>query len=68
VGLILRAQKDEAIAQYALEGLLNRGMAAEHRTALPDEELLTFEIDRARKAIDASNLLSGDKLSSNGVD
>ncbi len=58
VGLILCAQKDEAVAQYALEGLPNKVMAAEYRTALPDEELLASEIDRARKAIDTFDLLS----------
>ncbi|MCY3630041.1 MAG: DUF1016 domain-containing protein [Rhodothermaceae bacterium] len=64
VGLILCVQKDEAVAQYALEGLPNKVMAAEYRTALPDEQLLASEIDYARKAIDASDLLSGDNLRS----
>lgn len=64
VGLILCAQKDEAVAQYALEGLPNKVMAAEYRTALPDEQLLASEIERARKAIDVSDLLSGNKLRS----
>ena len=67
VGLILCAQKNEAVARYALGGLPNKVMAAEYRTALPDEELLASEIDRARKAIDASNLLPGDKLSPEDV-
>ena len=67
VGLILCAQKNEAVARYALEGLPNKVMAAEYRTALPDEELLASEIDRARKAIDASNLLQEDKLSPEDV-
>ncbi len=67
VGLILCTQKNEAVARYALEGLPNKVMAAEYRTALPDEELLASEIDRARKAIDASNLLPGDKLSPKDV-
>lgn len=67
VGLILCTQKNEAVARYALEGLPNKVMAAEYRTALPDEELLASEIDRARKAIDASNLLPGDKLSRKDV-
>ena len=48
VGLILCAQKDEAIARYALEGLPNKVMAAEYRTTLPDEELLASEIERTR--------------------
>ncbi len=61
VGLILCAQKDEAIARYALEGLPNKVMAAEYRTTLPDEALLASEIDRTRKALDARGLLLGDK-------
>ena len=68
VGLILCAQKDEAVAQYALEGLPNKVMTAEYCTALPDEELLASAIDRARKAIDASGLLSEDKLQSIDMD
>ena len=51
VGLILCSQKDEAVAHYALEGLSNKVMAAEYRTALPDEELLAAEIDRTRREI-----------------
>ena len=54
VGLILCSQKDEAVAHYALEGLSNKVMAAEYRTALPDEELLAAEIDRTRQVIDLS--------------
>ncbi len=48
VGLILCAQKDEAVARYALEGLPNKVMAAEYRTTLPDEDLLASEIERTR--------------------
>ena len=62
------AKKDETIAQFALEGLPNKEMEAEYRTALPDEELLAIEIDCARQAIDVSKLQLGGKLSSNGVD
>ena len=51
VGLILCAQKDEAVARYALEGLPNKVLAAEYRTTLPDEEILASEIDRTRQAI-----------------
>ena len=53
VGLILCAQKDEAVARYALKGLPNKVMAAEYRTTLPDEELLASEIARARQALDS---------------
>ena len=48
VGLILCAQKNEAVARYALEGLQNKVMAAEYRTTLPDEELLASEIERTQ--------------------
>ena len=48
VGLILCAQKNEAVARYALEGLPNKVMASEYRTTLPDEELLASEIERTR--------------------
>ena len=51
VGLILCAQKDAAVARYALDGLPNKVLAAEYRTALPDEELLAAEIARAREAL-----------------
>ena len=52
VGLILCSEKDEAIAQYALEGLQNNVMAAEYRVTLPDEDLLADELDRTRQAIE----------------
>jgi predicted nuclease of restriction endonuclease-like (RecB) superfamily len=48
VGLILCAQKDEAVARYALEGLPNKVMASEYRTALPDEKELVDEIKRTQ--------------------
>ena len=52
VGLILCSEKDEAIVQYALEGLPNKVMAAEYRVTLPDEDLLADELDRTRQAIE----------------
>ena len=51
VGLILCSQKDEAVARYALDGLPNKVMAAEYKTALPNEEILAAEIDRTRQVI-----------------
>jgi predicted nuclease of restriction endonuclease-like (RecB) superfamily len=48
VGLILCAQKDEALARYALERLPNKVMASEYRTALPDEKDLAAEIKRTQ--------------------
>ena len=53
VGLILCARKDEALAHYALEGLPNKVLAAEYRTALPTEKELAAEIDRTRHALEA---------------
>lgn len=51
VGLILCARKDEAVAHYAFEGLPNKVMAAEYRTALPDEKTLAAEIRRTQEIL-----------------
>lgn len=51
VGLILCARKDVAVARYALEGLPNKVMAAEYRTALPDEKILAAEIRRTQEIL-----------------
>ena len=53
VGLILCAQKDSALARYALEGLPNKVMAAEYRTVLPDEKLIAGELERTRKMLES---------------
>ena len=53
VGLILCAQKDSAMARYALEGLPNKVMAAEYRTVLPDEKLIAGELERTRKMLES---------------
>ncbi len=52
VGLILCAQKDQAVAHYALEGLPNKVMAAEYRMALPDENVLTAELEKTQRALE----------------
>lgn len=52
VGLILCAQKDEAVARYALDGLPNKILASEYRTVLPDEKELAAEIDRTRTSLE----------------
>ncbi len=52
VGLILCAQKDHAVVRYALEGLPNKVLAAEYRTALPDEKLLAEELERTRRMLE----------------
>ena len=51
VGLILCAEKDAAVAHYALEGLPNRVLAAEYRTVLPDETVLAAEVQRTRQVL-----------------
>ena len=58
VGLILCSEKDEALAQYALEGLSNKVMAAEYRIALPDETVLAAELDRTRQAMELHGPIS----------
>jgi hypothetical protein len=52
VGLILCAEKDSAVAKYALEGLPNKVLAAEYRTALPEERLLVEEIKKTRRQLE----------------
>lgn len=52
VGLILCTKKDHAVAKYALEGLRNKVLAAEYRTALPKEQVLIEEIERTRRQIE----------------
>ena len=49
VGLILCAEKNSAVAHYALEGLPNKVLAAEYITALPAESTLAAEVDEVRK-------------------
>ena len=61
VGLILCAQKDHAVAHYALEGLPNKVLAAEYRTAMPDEKTLAAEIDKTRKMLESRTIVKGKK-------
>jgi predicted nuclease of restriction endonuclease-like (RecB) superfamily len=59
VGLILCAQKDAAVARYALEGLPNKVLAAEYRTTLPDEAQLAEELVKARRLLESRRSLKG---------
>lgn len=52
VGLILCAQKDEAVAHYALEGLPNKVLAAAYRTALPEEQILAEALTKTRHLLE----------------
>jgi predicted nuclease of restriction endonuclease-like (RecB) superfamily len=51
VGLILCAEKDHAVAKYALEGLPNKVMAAEYRTRLPAEAALVEAVEKTQRAL-----------------
>jgi hypothetical protein len=51
VGLILCAEKDSAVAKYALEGLPNKVLAAEYKLALPDEKRLVRELKETQKKL-----------------
>jgi hypothetical protein len=51
IGLILCAEKDQAVARYALEGLPNKVLAAEYRTVLPDEATLAEELRKTQLAL-----------------
>ncbi len=53
VGLILCAQRDEAVAHYALGNLRNKVLAGEYRLALPAEKELVAELERTQKALEA---------------
>jgi len=59
VGLILCAEKNAAVARYALEGLTNKVMAAEYRMALPDEKILAVELERTRRMLEGRRLGTG---------
>lgn len=52
MGLVLCAQKNAAVAHYALEGLPNKVLAAEYRTTLPDEKVLAEELKRTRRLLE----------------
>jgi hypothetical protein len=52
VGLILCAEHGAGVAKYALEGLPNKILAAQYRTALPSEETLIAELERTRKRLE----------------
>ena len=61
VGLILCAQKDEALARYALGNLPNKVLAAEYRTVLPDEKLIAADLQKTRWMLGRRGLTGGGK-------
>ena len=52
VGLILCAEKDEALARYALGNLPNKVLAAEYRTVLPDEKLIAADLRKTWRMLE----------------
>jgi YhcG PDDEXK nuclease domain len=52
VGLILCAKQGAGVAKYALEGMTNKILASQYRTALPSAEVLTSELERTRKMLE----------------
>ena len=67
VGLILCSERDDALAQYALEGLSNKVMAAEYRITLPDETTLAAELDRTRQAMELRGSATSGILAKGGA-
>ena len=55
VGLILCAEKDEALARYALGNLPNKVLAAEYRKVLPDEKLIAADLQKTRRMLERRN-------------
>lgn len=51
IGLILCAEKNDALAHYTLENLPNKVLAKEYKTVLPDEKVLIEEIEKTRKML-----------------
>lgn len=56
VGLILCAEKNHAVAKYALDGLPNKNLAAEYRTTLPNERVLVEAIEATRRRLESRGL------------
>jgi hypothetical protein len=52
VGLILCADKDDALARYAMEGLGSKMLIREYLTALPKESALAAELARTRDLLE----------------
>ena len=61
VGLILCADKGQALARYALDGLPNKVMAANYQTVLPDAEILQQELGKTRLLLEAAGKLTKPK-------
>lgn len=52
MGLILCAEKNEAIVKYALDNLPNKVMAAEYMTELPKENVIAEELEKTQRLLE----------------
>ncbi len=52
IGLILCAQKNDALARYAFKDSPNKIITAEYKTVLPDEKLIADELYKTRKMLE----------------
>jgi predicted nuclease of restriction endonuclease-like (RecB) superfamily len=52
VGIILCSGKSEALVRYATDSLPNKMLVHEYLTALPDEKLLSVELEKTRKQLE----------------
>lgn len=59
IGLILCSGQGSNEAHYTLEGLSNKVLTAEYRTALPDEQLLADELEKTRRELEARQMARG---------
>lgn len=55
IGLILCTSKDDAVVRYALDGLSNKVLATEYRTALPEERLIAAAMKKSRRRLEAAS-------------
>ena len=53
VGVILCSSKSEALVRYATEALPTKLLVREYLTALPDEKILSTELERTRRQLEA---------------
>lgn len=61
IGLILCAEKDEAVAHYALGGLSNKVFASRYKLQLPDPKVLQREIEAERRRLEQRVFLKKEK-------
>jgi predicted nuclease of restriction endonuclease-like (RecB) superfamily len=61
IGLILCAEKDEAVAHYALGGLSNKVFASRYKLQLPDPKVLQREIEAERRRLEQRAFLKKER-------